>query len=172
LIESWRRDAPSTHLYKSQTKPCAHPVMHMRPLFVSAVLSGLLVLAGCSDNPVTGERELSLFSTSAEIDIGERYYIPLQQSGNGLYTVDPALTDYVADVGQRVAAVSARSLPYDFVVLSTGTPNAWACRAARSRSPGDCWSRSRVKRSLPPYSVMKSCTLPRDTERTPCSAAS
>ncbi len=103
-------------------------MMHWRPKIVSAVFSGLLVLvfAGCSDNPVTGERELSLVSTAAEIDIGERYYLPLQQSGNGLYTVDPALTGYVAEVGQRVAAVSDRSLPYEFVVLNTSIPNAWA----------------------------------------------
>ena len=83
-------------------------------------------MAGCSDNPVTGEREISLISTAGEIDIGERYYRPLQQSGNGLYTVDPALTDYVEDVGQRVATVSDRSLPYEFVVLNSSTPNAWA----------------------------------------------
>lgn len=43
-----------------------------------------------------------------------------------MYTVDPALTDYVAEVGQRVAAESDRSFPYDFVVLNTCTPNAWA----------------------------------------------
>ncbi len=108
------------------TKPCTHVMMRCPPTVVSVVFSGLLVVAGCSDNPVTGERELSLFSTAAEIDIGKRYYRPLQQSGNGLYTVDPALTDYVNGVGQRVAAVSDRSLPYEFVVLNTSTPNAWA----------------------------------------------
>ena len=65
-----------------ETKPCTHPKMHIRPIIVSAVLSGLLVLAGCSNNFVTGERELSLFSTAAEIDIGERDYRPLRKSAN------------------------------------------------------------------------------------------
>src|SRR5690606_37951000 len=42
------------------------------------------------------------------------------------YVVDPELSAYVARVGQRVAAVSERALPYEFVVLNSSVPNAWA----------------------------------------------
>ena len=38
----------------------------------------------------------------------------------------PGRCEYVASVGQRVAAVSDRDLPYEFVVVNDGTPNAWA----------------------------------------------
>ena len=92
---------------------------------LTALLLTLLVAAGCARNPVTGEHELSLVSTSTEIARGEEYYPAAQQAGGGLIQ-DPALADYVADVGQRVAAMSDRPLPYEFVVLNTSSPNAWA----------------------------------------------
>lgn len=85
-----------------------------------------LLAAGCAVNPVTGNRELSLLSTADEISIGESQYRPLQQMGGGQYEVDPGVAEYVASVGQRVAAVSDRDLPYEFVVVNDGTPNAWA----------------------------------------------
>ena len=96
----------------------------------SSVRTPLLLLfllaAGCAVNPVTGSRELSLLSTAHEISIGESQYRPLQQMGGGQYEVDPGVAEYVASVGQRVAAVSDRDLPYAFVVVNDGTPNAWA----------------------------------------------
>jgi beta-barrel assembly-enhancing protease len=39
---------------------------------------------------------------------------------------DPELTQYVQRVGQKLAAVSDRELPYEFVVLDSSVPNAWA----------------------------------------------
>jgi len=99
-----------------------------RPKFPLALpLAALaLTLAGCAANPVTGKRELSLISTSQEIAMGEQNYLPSQQAAGGLYTADAALTEYVAAVGRRLASVSDRELPYEFVVLNDGTPNAWA----------------------------------------------
>jgi predicted Zn-dependent protease len=86
-----------------------------------------LLTAGCAVNPVTGERELSLISEAQEIAIGEQQFQPAQQSQGGQYVVDAALQRYVADIGQRLAAVSERpELPYDFVVLNNSVPNAWA----------------------------------------------
>lgn len=88
----------------------------------------LLFLAalGCAVNPVTGQRELSLLSVADEISIGQNQYRPLQQISGGQYQVDPGVAEYVASVGQRVAAFSDRDLPYEFVVVNDGTPNAWA----------------------------------------------
>ena len=85
----------------------------------------LLVLAGCSANPVTGKKELSLYSTADEVEIGETYYPYAQQAEGGQYKLDPALTEYVAAVGQRIADVSDRTLPFEFVILNNSTPNAW-----------------------------------------------
>ena len=38
----------------------------------------------------------------------------------------PELTTYVNEVGQKLAAVADRKLPYEFVVLNNPVPNAWA----------------------------------------------
>ena len=98
----------------------------MIPGWISASFLALIVLVGCSDNPVTGKRELVLYSTEFEIETGRNNFIPAQQASGGLYTVDPALGDYVSSVGRRIAAVSDRDLPYEFVVLNSSAPNAWA----------------------------------------------
>jgi predicted Zn-dependent protease len=84
------------------------------------------LLAGCAVNPVTGKNELSLVSEQQEIAIGEEQYAPARQSQGGDYEVDHELTAYVSQVGQKLAAVSDRKLPYEFKVLNSSIPNAWA----------------------------------------------
>lgn len=100
---------------------------------LSAVRSSLLVLclgmalAGCSVNPVTGEKQLSLIGESQELAMGAEQYVPTQQTQGGQFYVDPELGLYVSEVGQKLAAVSDRpDLPYEFVVLNSSVPNAWA----------------------------------------------
>jgi predicted Zn-dependent protease len=88
--------------------------------------AALSLLAACTINPVTGNRELALISADQEIAIGQEQYGPSQQMQGGDYTLDPALTAYVRGVGQKLAAVSDRALPYEFVVLNSSVPNAWA----------------------------------------------
>lgn len=83
-------------------------------------------LSGCVVNPVTGKRELALVTEGQELSIGREQYVPAQQSQGGRYKVDESLERYISTVGQRVAAVSDRDLPYEFVVLNNSTPNAWA----------------------------------------------
>ena len=89
--------------------------------------AGLASVTGCAVNPVTGEKELSLVSEQQEIAIGEQQYAPAQQSQGGEYYIDPTLQSYVAGIGYDLAAVSHRpDLPYEFVVLNSAVPNAWA----------------------------------------------
>lgn len=85
-----------------------------------------VLLSACAVNPVTGERELSLVSETQEVQMGEENYLAMRQMQGGDYTVDPELTAYVSQVGQRLAAVSDRPLPYEFTVINDSTPNAWA----------------------------------------------
>ncbi len=85
-----------------------------------------LPLGGCAVNPVTGARQLALISTTEQVAIGEEQYFPSRQMQGGDYVVDPALTNYVAGVGQRIAQYSDLPLPYEFVVLNSSVPNAWA----------------------------------------------
>src|SRR5580765_3644440 len=94
-------------------------------LAVSFVIT-TLCLAGCGTNLVTGKREVQFVSEAQEVKLGEQNYAPAQQSQGGDFDLLPALTTYVNGVGQKLAAVADRKLPYEFVVLDNSVPNAWA----------------------------------------------
>lgn len=85
-----------------------------------------LLLAACGTNPVTGKTELQFVSEASEINQGEQNYSPTRQGEGGDFTVDATLTPYINEVGQKLAAVSDRKLPYEFKVLNSSVPNAWA----------------------------------------------
>ena len=93
---------------------------------LSVILLTAFVVSGCAVNPVTGKKELSLISEEQELSIGKQQYSPMRQSQGGDYAVDPRVQTYVNSVGQRLAAVSDRKLPYEFKVLNNSVPNAWA----------------------------------------------
>ncbi|MEQ8692229.1 MAG: M48 family metalloprotease [Pseudomonadales bacterium] len=98
---------------------------HAVQSFLFAPLLAVLLQA-CTTNPVTGQSELTFMSEAQELQIGKQQYLPTQQSQGGALNIDPSLTAYVQEVGQRLAAVSDRKLPYEFVVLNSSVPNAWA----------------------------------------------
>ncbi len=99
----------------------------MSPYIRTIVLAAVLAtLSACAVNPVTGKSQLVGMSQEQEIEIGEENYAPMQQAEGGEYDIDPELTAYVQEVGNKLAAVSDRPLPYEFVVLNNPVPNAWA----------------------------------------------
>lgn len=99
----------------------AHPVRLL------ALLVMVLTMAGCAVNPVTGKKQLSLIPESQELALGAEQYTPTQQTQGGRFYLDPELTVYVREVGMKLARVSDRpDLPYEFVVLNSSVPNAWA----------------------------------------------
>ena len=94
---------------------------------LAALLLALTTLYGCTTNPVTGASQFTIISPQQEVAIGSKQYGPAQQGQGGLYVVDPELTVYVNQIGQKLAARSDRpDLPYEFVVLNNDIPNAWA----------------------------------------------
>jgi len=91
------------------------------------LLAGLLLaVSACSTNPVTGKNELSFVSEEWELQVGAQQYAPSRQSQGGDYLADPHVQAYVNKIGQRVASVSDRKLPYEFKVINSSVPNAWA----------------------------------------------
>ena len=91
------------------------------------LLACTLLISGCGINPVTGKSQITFMSQSQEIALGEKQYGPSQQSQGGVYRVDKHLNDYVNRIGQALAKHSEQpNLPYEFVVLNNGVPNAWA----------------------------------------------
>ncbi|GAB1265625.1 M48 family metalloprotease [Aurantivibrio infirmus] len=98
-----------------------------RSLVTFTVIMLSVIISSCSVNPVTGENEFSLVSAEQEVAIGRQNYQPSQQVQGGRYVVDPELSVYVSQIGQKLAKVSDRpQLPYEFVVLNNDVPNAWA----------------------------------------------
>ena len=97
-----------------------------RALVVLFILSFTLV--GCSVNPVTGKKVFILpnLDEKWERNVGQEMYAPMRQSQGGDYILDPELNEYVATVGNRLAAQASRDLPYEFHVLNDSVPNAWA----------------------------------------------
>ena len=100
----------------------------MKPKRFASLLALLpaLLLTACGVNPVSGKTEIQLISAAQEVKIGEQNYAPSRQSQGGDLKVLPELSAYVSTVGQKLAAVSDRPLPYEFVVLNSSVPNAWA----------------------------------------------
>ena len=96
----------------------------MRKILI--LLLSCFALYGCAVNPVTGKNELAFITESQEINIGRENYGPSIQMQGGDYTVNPELSAYVSEIGQKLAAVSDRKLPYEFTVLNNSIPNAWA----------------------------------------------
>ncbi|TRZ56489.1 MAG: peptidase M48 [Rhodocyclaceae bacterium] len=98
-----------------------------RSLCTGLLLLAALLTGGCATNPVTKKTELTLMSEQQEIRIGTQQYLQSQQSAGGKFLLDPALTAYVSEVGQKLVRVSDRpNLPFEFIVINDSVPNAWA----------------------------------------------
>lgn len=98
----------------------------MRRYLVSVLLI-VAFISGCAVNPVTGKKEIQFVSEAQEVALGIQNYEPSRQMQGGDYAIEPALTQYVQQIGNRLAAVSHRpDLPYEFTVLNNSVPNAWA----------------------------------------------
>lgn len=102
-------------------------VINARTAVVSAIMALVMVTSGCAVNPVTGKSQLSLIGEGEERQMGQEQYQPTIQTQGGRFYLDPELTVYVQEVGNKLGAVSDRpDLPYEFAVLNSSVPNAWA----------------------------------------------
>ena len=94
--------------------------------FIGLLSAAMLLTSACGINPVTKKREFQLVSEAQEISIGQQNYSPARQSQGGDYILDQELTAYIQSIGNKLAAVSDRKLPYEFTVINDSVPNAWA----------------------------------------------
>jgi len=93
----------------------------------ATVAAGLLLPAagGCSTNPVTGRRELILVPRDQEIAMGDEAAPQFAKEFDGP-VANSTLQTYVQAVGAKVAAVSDREMPYEYTLLASDVPNAFA----------------------------------------------
>jgi len=109
----------------SPHRGCARPASRPTPLAALALLAVAAALAGCATNPVTGRRELSLVSPAQEDQIGREGYQAVVAE-YGVYD-DPAVQQYVNEVGQKLAKVSQLpNLTWHFTVVDDPAVNAFA----------------------------------------------
>jgi predicted Zn-dependent protease len=83
------------------------------------------VAGACAVNPVTGRKELMLYSESQEIELGKQTDAEVAAT-YGVYD-DPALAAYISKMGLALAAKGQRpSMPWRFTVLDSPVVNAFA----------------------------------------------
>jgi predicted Zn-dependent protease len=98
--------------------------LSMTPVLVALAISAVLV-AGCSVNPATGNRQLMLISENQEIAMGREAHEGILAS-MGVYP-DENVQRYIAELGQELAGKSERPhLPWTFTVIDDPTVNAFA----------------------------------------------
>ena len=85
----------------------------------------MIILTGCSVDPVTGKRSLDFYSESQEIQMGQQYHEELLKE----YMVykDDKLQKYVQDIVTKIGASCDRpNLDYKVLILDTNEVNAFA----------------------------------------------
>src|SRR5688572_19971033 len=86
----------------------------------------LVLLAACSTNPATGQRQFNIVSESQEISIGQQSHQQILDQF-GVYDEKPELNRLVERIGRDLAAASERpNLPWTSTVLDTPMINAMA----------------------------------------------
>lgn len=96
-----------------------------RLFFWLVILTTILATLSCAINPVSGKKELMLFSEKQEISMGQETDQQIRQQF-GIYE-DKGLNEYVDHIGQRMVPYSHRpNLQYHFAVLDTPVVNAFA----------------------------------------------
>jgi predicted Zn-dependent protease len=88
------------------------------------LLAGLFA-TGCVTNPATKEKQLILLSTEQEIALGKEAAPQFEKEFDGRVE-DEQLQQYVRSVGAKVAAASDRPMPYEYTLLASKVPNAFA----------------------------------------------
>jgi len=98
----------------------------MRARRLLLVVLASAVLAGCTTNPVTGERQLvSMVSAEKEAAAGAQAHPKITAAFGGVYD-DPQIGLYVAQVAQKLAHASGRPVSYRLTVLDSPVVNALA----------------------------------------------
>ena len=92
---------------------------------IGAIVLLVLAALACAVNPVTGKKELMLYSEGQEIELGKQTDAEVAAT-YGIYD-DPALQAYIGKMGSALAAKGQRpGLPWRFSVLDTPVVNAFA----------------------------------------------
>ena len=73
-----------------------------------SICLNLCLCIGCALNPITGEKQLMLFTEEQEIEIGQQY-APQIETQMGGQIQNESIQNYIDSVGQSLAKVSHRA---------------------------------------------------------------
>ncbi|MBC7367136.1 MAG: M48 family metallopeptidase [Undibacterium sp.] len=99
----------------------------MKRWIALVLIGGLMTLAGCYTNPVTGRRSLVLLSQGEEVALGQASFAELRQKQRA--ATDPIVNARVKRIGERIAQAVGNELPdakWEFVVFEADDVNAFA----------------------------------------------
>jgi len=124
-------------------------VVKKRDIVLLLVLSAavLPLAGGCSTNPVTGKTELIFIPESQEIAMGLQA-APQVETQFGGSVRDSVLQGYVKQVGGKVADKADRKMEYDFTLLNSEIPNAFALPGGKIFVTAGLMSRMTNERQL------------------------
>ncbi len=94
----------------------------MRSIKLILIFILLLFISGCASS---SGPHFHLISEQEEIRLGELYTPYYIDQGEGLFP-EKEVQDYVRKIGEKIAAVTPRRLPYKFFVLNSGEVNAFS----------------------------------------------
>jgi len=101
-------------------------VLSRREFLELSAMASAAALAGCATNPVTGTKEIMLYSRRDEIAMDQQA-APHQFSADYGALQDVTTNNYLAEVGRQIAAVSHRpDMPYSFRGVNASYVNAYA----------------------------------------------
>jgi len=114
---------------------------------IMILLIGVVGVAGCTRNPATGKRQLILISRDQEIAMGNQAAGEFEKEFGGKVP-NSRLQAYVRSVGRKLAEVSDRPMPYEFTLVASKVPNAFALPGGRIFVTAGLMSRMENEREL------------------------
>src|SRR4051794_6498118 len=101
--------------------------MRMNRVFsLGLTLLFLMVFAGCTTEPITGRKQLSLVNADQEMQLGLSEFEKMKQDTP--ISKDPQANALLQKVGKRIAAVASKDIPnaqWEFVVFESKEANAF-----------------------------------------------
>ena len=98
---------------------------HFQNRHIMVLLVLLVFASGCRVNPATGRKQFVVISEKQEIAMGRKAAGGLEKHFGGKVP-STKLQEYVRSVGRKVAEVADRKMPYEFTLLASDVPNAFA----------------------------------------------
>jgi len=104
-----------------KAKNCALCILHC-----ALLVFAFLLISSCTPNPVTGKRQVQLYTEQDDLTVDADLTPLLIAAGYGSFN-DPVLADYITAVGQRLIPHTHRpNLPYRFILVNAPSPAATA----------------------------------------------